>query len=298
MILCGLLLLAGCGSGQSTIQPEAEPSPMVSDEGRILFLRDVEQFVARADGSDEEPFLPGKEIAVRSVSPDGGRLAFVTANDQGLIVGGTVAIDGTDLRLFESPDSALNLACAWWDSDDRIACEGWDDSDPARAGIYTIRASDGGGLRRLTRRREYPCAYSPDGDLLAFIRVADDIGKEAESGNLMVMDADGGRPRVLLEGVGESGMACDWSPDGKAIIAGRSDGSIALVSPDGETTPFVGEGIAGYSEGFRWSPDGSRILFSMNLDGQFDVYTVAADGSDLTRVTDSESYESGLAWLP
>ncbi len=177
-------------------------------------------------------------------------------------------------------------------------CEGWDDKDPSRSGIYSVRASDGGGLRRLTRDRDYPCAYSPDGTSLAFIRVTKDIGTDQETGNLMLMEADGGDPRVLVKGVGESGLACDWSPNGKSIIAGRSDGSIVLVTPEGEQTPFTAEGIDGYSEGFVWSSDGSRILFSMNRDGQFDVYTVASDGSDLTRITDSASYESGSAWLP
>ena len=33
---------------------------------------------------------------------------------------------------------------------DTKACEGWDDSNPARNGIYTVRASDGGGLTRVT----------------------------------------------------------------------------------------------------------------------------------------------------
>ncbi len=179
-----------------------------------------------------------------------------------------------------------------------IACEGWDDTDPSRDGIYTVRSSDGGGLKRLTHRRDYPCSYSPDGTELAFVRVTQNIGTRTEAGKLMVMDADGGDAQSLVEGVGESGLACDWSPDGSKIIAGRSDGSIVLVTPDGEQTPFTAVGLDGYSEGFVWSSDGSRILFSMNRDGQFDVYSIAADGSDLTRITDSEGDEFGLAWLP
>jgi WD40 repeat protein len=261
-----------------------------------VFVRGTEHFVARVDGSREWSFAPGLQIDVRSISPDETRLAVVAANDEGRIVGGTVKVDGTGLRLFEGPHPTLNMACGWW-GPDRIACEGWDDEDPLRSGIYTVRASDGGGLRRLTRDRDYPCAYSPDGTRLAFIRVTEDIGTNEEAGNLLLVDADGGKPQVLLEGVGESGMACDWSPDGTTILAGRSDGSIVLVSPGGEATPFVAAGIDGYAEGFRWSPDGSRFLFSMNLDGQFDVYTVGADGSDLRRITESHLDEFGEEWL-
>jgi Tol biopolymer transport system component len=305
LVTCALVASAACSSEQPSatsappaVQGSHEPSGALDEGGRILFLRDAENFLARVDGSEEQPFLPGEQIEVRSVSPDGSRLAFVAVNDDGRIVGGTVGVEGGDLRLFTSPDPSLNLACGWWGPNDRIACEGWDDEDPSRSGIYTVRASDGGGLRRLTRNRDYPCAYSPDGTHLAFIRVTRGIGTNQEGGRLMLIDADGGDARVLIERVGESGMACDWSPDGTTILAGRSDGSIVMVTPAGIERRFVAAGVGGYSEGFRWSPDGSHFLFSMNLDGQFDVYTVAADGSDLTRITDSEGYESGLAWLP
>lgn len=50
-----------------------------------------------------------------------------------------------------------------WAPEGRLACEGWDDSDPSRAGIYTVRASDGSDPRRLTRQRDIPCEYSPMG---------------------------------------------------------------------------------------------------------------------------------------
>ena len=41
------------------------------------------------------------------------------------------------------------------------------------------------------------------------------------------------------------------------------------------------------------------VLFSMTLEAeQFDVYTAAADGSDLARITDSELLEEAWTWLP
>ncbi len=98
----------------------SEASGSLRPEGRILFLRETESFVSRADGSGEQPFLPGKEIAIRSVSPDGTQLAFIAANAEGMIVGGTVDTHGNNLRLFDSPDTSLNLACGWWGPDDRI----------------------------------------------------------------------------------------------------------------------------------------------------------------------------------
>ena len=114
----------------------------------------------------------------------------------------------------------------------------------------------------------------------------------------MVMDAAGGNTRSLLTDVVLTGIPCDWSPDGSSILA-ASDGALHFVTLDGESSPLVGDGIDGYAMGGLWSPDGSHVLFSMALEGdQFDVYTAAADGSDLTRIVDSDLLEESAYWLP
>jgi Tol biopolymer transport system component len=54
----------------------------------------------------------------------------------------------------------------------------------------------------------------------------------------------------------------------------------------------------------RWSPDGRRVVFSSNRasDGgattQFDVWTVAADGSQPTRLTDHPANDGDPSWTP
>ena len=96
-----------------------------------------------ADGSDERAFVPEEEFETRNLSPDGSRLAIVAPGDRGPLVGGSVGVDGSDYRLFAGQDPSLNLACGVWAPERRMACEGWDDTDPSRAGIYTVRATDG-----------------------------------------------------------------------------------------------------------------------------------------------------------
>ena len=110
----------------------------------------------------------------------------------------------------------------------------------------------------------------------------------------MVMDADGGEPESLGWEVFLSGIACDWSPDGRSILIGSPDGEILIVTRDGESSTFPG--IDGFASGPTWSLDGDHIVFSMTLEGeQFDVYTVAADGTELMRITDSDLLEE--AWF-
>jgi Tol biopolymer transport system component len=272
-----------------------------SVDDRILFSRtsrtgEIRYFVASADGSGETPFAQGNEFEGRQVSPDGSQLAIVGPNETGVLAGGTVDIDGTGFRLFGNPDPTLNLACGVWAPVDRMACEGWDDSDPSRDGIYTVRATDGSDPQRLTRHRDVPCEYSPDGTRLAFIRTeADDT-----VGTLMLMDAEGGDARALLGGVTLSGapIPCDWSPDGRSILV-TSDGELIVVTLGGEASPIEGDRLGGYSLGARWSSNGEHVLFSMTLEADdFDVYTVAADGTELTRVIDTELPEVATGWLP
>lgn len=283
--------------------PSGSDSPTASAEaplqGRILFSRmtpsdEFLHFSVRTDGSGEIPFVPGVEFEVRHLSPDGSLLAISAPNERGLLVGGTVGVDGTGYRLFATTDPSLNLVCGVWAPRGRLACEGWDDSDPSRAGIYTVRASDGADPQRLTRRRDIPCEYSPDGTQLAFVRTVADDGR----GTLMVMDSAGGTARPLLDDVVLTGIPCDWSPDGSSILA-SSAGALHFVALDGETSRLAGDGISGFAMGALWSPDGSHVLFSMSFeDQQFDVYTAAADGSGLTPIADTELLEESAYWLP
>jgi hypothetical protein len=267
--------------------------------GRILFSRTLPSneflhFSVNTDGSGEAPFAPGKEFEARNLSPDGSLLAISALSNAGVFVGGTVGLDGTGYRLFASVDPSLNLVCGVWAPKDRLACEGWDDSDPSRAGIYTVGASDGTNPQRLTRQRDIPCEYSPDGTQLAFVRTVADDGR----GTLMVMDAAGGKARALLDDVVLTGIPCDWSPDGRSILA-SSAGVLHFVTLDGESSRLVGDGIGGFAMGGLWSPDGSHVLFSMSLeDQQFDVYTAAVDGSGLTPIADTELLEESAYWLP
>jgi len=48
----------------------------------------------------------------------------------------------------------------------------------------------------------------------------------------------------------------------------------------------------------KWSPDGSRIVFANNSAGNYEIYTIRPDGSDLTRLTTRDSVDIEPAWSP
>jgi len=47
-----------------------------------------------------------------------------------------------------------------------------------------------------------------------------------------------------------------------------------------------------------WSSDGKRIAFHSNRDGNFEIYTMAADGSAVVRVTNNPAFDVLAAWRP
>lgn len=102
---------------------------------------------------------------------------------------------------------------------------------------------------------------SPDGQRIVFSRLWIDQMKDRRASMLWLMDADGGRPRELLEGGGAR-----WSPDGTRIAY--------LAEADGKTQLWIrymdAEGLkiqvtrgVNSPKAFRWSPDGKQLAFSM-----------------------------------
>jgi hypothetical protein len=85
-------------------------------------------------------------------------------------------------------------------------------------------------------------------------------------------------------------------PDGREIISETTQGRLFVVHPDGTgLTPIRLQ--TGTTQYFAfepdWSPDGTRIVFCMHINGQEDIYTANADGSNLVQVTNTPAFENG-----
>ena len=284
----------------------AEPSPTLIPtttkfEGRFIFSRFNEAshtfmglFVAQTDGSADTAIpLPWEEGWGRW-SMSGTEIAVPTLLDDGRIGTAIIAADGTVLRVLSISDATLNLGCTVWSRDDaHLACEGWDDTDSSRNGIYSVSASDGSDIQRLTTppagKRDLPGDYSSDGQFV-FKRYSGDEGP----GPLMLVDANGSEPRTLYDGLMED--AGRFSPDGRFVVT-SSDGSLLVIDLDGQVVNTIGIDDH-FAFGPLWSPDGTRIAFSLTTPGAFsaDIYTSLPDGSDLQRVTNTPDNEINVDW--
>jgi Tol biopolymer transport system component len=294
------IILAACAAKAPN---QASLHPVKTSSGsRLLFSRFIEathtfngSFISLADGSGE--------VGVRMPGPEGGgrwswsgmQIAVMTVLPDQRIGTAIIAPDGKVLRTLAITDKTLNVSCTVWSRDDkRLACEGWDDANPARKGIYTVRASDGGDLQRLTTppagMHDLPGDFSPDGQFV-FKRHNGDEGP----GALMLVAGSGGEPRVLyntrmMEDEGR------FSPDGRSV-ATSTNGTLVIISLDGKVLYEITE-KGQYIFGPSWSPDGSRIAFSMSPLGKAsaDIFTSKPDGSDRQQVTKTPDNEIRVEW--
>jgi hypothetical protein len=100
----------------------------------------------------------------------------------------------------------------------------------------------------------------------------------------------------------ELALAPDWSPDGEQIVYAGERG-LVIQSVEGQNSyPLTGNP---FDTSPTWSPDGSQIAFVRRMHDHWELYTIVADGSNLTRLTDTPAQPGGQmassvspAWSP
>jgi Tol biopolymer transport system component len=249
-------------------------------------------YTINPDGSGERPLLAGAESG--HWSPDGTRILVVPDCCQERILNPDTGLY-TELPTFY-PDLGLFVGCNIWSPDSTLlGCEGFGD-DPSADGVYTVRSSDGGDVRRITSGADddLPGDYSPNGKRVVFLRSSFDTGASM----LEMVKADGSDLHQLTPAGMDLSSAGSWSPQGNEIVfSGRLSlsqrRSIFVVHADGSglrqiPIPGCDGTTAGCNEPV-WSPDGKKIAFTMFLPqtGQSDVYIVNPDGTGLYQVTRS-----------
>ena len=168
-------------------------------------------------------------------------------------------------------------------------------------GEIAIVNADGSGKQPLTGDAfpDFEPAWSSDGSKIAFSSF------RAGDSDLWMINANG-TGQVRLTNTPVSERDATWSPDGSRI-AFASGGDIWVMNatpgatPTKLTTNPFGDGYP------SWSPDGTRIAYvatSQAGDGMggadqfYEVYTMAADGSDQVRVTTDSFFDLQPAWSP
>ncbi|HXK09744.1 MAG TPA: hypothetical protein VMT70_08885 [Vicinamibacteria bacterium] len=155
----------------------------------------------------------------------------------------------------------------------------------------SIASKDRRVVRHAREHFEAP-NWSRDGKDLLFNR----------GGRLYALPAEGGEPRPI-----DTGFAtrCNndhgLSPDGTLLaISDQSQGdgqSLVYTLPAGGGTPRRITALApSYWHG--WSPDGKTLAYCAERKGEFDIYTIPAEGGEETRLTDTPGLDDGPDYSP
>jgi Tol biopolymer transport system component len=163
--------------------------------------------------------------------------------------------------------------------------------------VYVMN-SDGSNRTPLTEGQAgflAPPSWAPDGVRIAFV--------SDRSGNpdIWVMDRDGGNLANLTQNQAKDHSPA-WSPDGDWIAFASVRDSVYwelyLMRPDGSDVQRLTWWEDASDLSPSWSPDGSRIAFASKRDGNWEIYAMDRDGSNLVRLTSHPADDTNPAWSP
>lgn len=259
--LTALFLLAGC-LGETNTGPDDPPSvsgPFLVFVSDRAGLPDLYRIETDGSGRQRLTGFPGEDGAP-DCSADGSRVAFESVGRRG-------QEDATDVYTLDRTPTVRRI---------------------------TIRSGEG--------ELDYGPAWSPDGNSIAFISSGRDQFGGAQD-RVVIMRDDG----THIQGVGDDvqGRSLDWSfqDHGLAISTDADgDGDLDLVrmDADGSNVQTLSADPDMDEIDPAWSGAGDRVAFALSdpTGGGADIYTVRADGTGLTRLTDHEARDVGPALSP
>lgn len=318
-----ILLIMGCsvniGAPSFTMTATIMPTPTVAllpITGKIAFVSDNNGkssiFVMNIYGSGQKNLVDNLIDGLKPAwSPDGQYIAF-TSNHDGVSQIFIMKSDGSDQRQL-TRDKAGADNPAWSPDGQYIIFISNQDSVFTDQGIsisevYIMRP-DGSGQRRLTNNQDFErdLSWSPKGDVIAV-----SINPRASTGiyfpeAIYLMGLDGMIQKQLTDFASYNEHPA-WSPSGEFIVFsshGDGESGIYIMKADGSDKVYLTKSTNTVSSSLyvnnispSWSPNGKYILFSSNLDGDYDIYSVKPDGFGLTQLTNMLGDESFPVWSP
>ncbi len=200
--------------------------------------------------------------------------------------------DDTLTRLTDN--NAYDGYAAWSPDGTQVA---WTSGVDGNNEIYIRDITDESATpRRLTDnpQNDFNPVWSPDGSQILF------VSNRFGDNDIFVMPANGSSGPTQLTTDSASDFAPAWSPDGSKIAFCRVKDTVrdvVMINTDGSGETIVASNASPNDPDITWSPDSAHIAYLSEDAGNYDVWTVALDGSQAVQLTDAPGNDANLTWF-
>jgi tricorn protease len=318
--ILSVFALAGQAQAQEPIRFARTPD--ISPDGKLVafsYLGDI--WVVEAIGGVARPVTMHEKHDIYPVfSPDAKKIAF-SSNRHGSYDVFVVGVQGGKPNRLTF-DSADDLVSGWSpDGKSILFTSARDLSFPTNNELYTVPVA-GGRATRITAFEGRDGVFSPDGDLIAYVRGPGDAYRKYYHGSsnddIWICDADGKNNRRLTSHAGQDTSPM-WSPDRKTIyyvsdvagppgspanivrqeVAVSAHGPLAVIGPPQPITFHRDEGVrrARLSAGGEWIvyECGADLWIVSTTGGSSRLIPIEVNADDKTNPDRIVTYTSGIS---
>ena len=251
---------------------------------------DTEIFLMEADGANQRQLTSNNATDDKpDISPDGRKIAW-ESNANGTFDIWVMNIDGTSAQPI-TDNNSQDWGPSWSPDGSLIA---FHSVRGDVSGIWVMEA-DGSNPRQVTRTSngaDRSAAWSPDGSQIVY------YSDRTEGRELYIVDVATGDEIRLTENEVYDGEP-DWFGDELAFSSTRSSentrSDICIMGSDGSNARCL-TALTGTEDDPSWSPDGDFLVFESGQAGNFDIWIVRPDGSELRQITTDGGRDWSADW--
>ncbi len=269
----GLYSVNWDGGNLEDVEDDSVHQPIHSPDGsKIAYTKDDDIYIANADGSNEQLIVQSQENEYDlNWSPDSQKLAFVMDGDVWVTNVSSPAIQQITKKESDAPNFSVNS----WAGNQKLVVSQYDYSNartiyfPEYVDEFVVPDGDERGIPSVS-------VYVASFDTTALDTLETGVHRSSISAS------DDGRY-----------VAIDWADaplkHRKIIVHDLQDSTETVVFED-STDGWIDE------RDMAFAPEGDQLFFLSEQDGWNHIYTVNADGSNLTQHTEGEYYVPWASW--
>jgi Tol biopolymer transport system component len=282
--------------------PGVKEFPSLLPSGEVAYVRRQGPVQGVFYGNGSRPGPAGSDLYTPSWSPDGAQVAYSRRVENRTAEPAKLWSRNANFELYRTAflpsydPSGEHLAVTMMNPDQTSSLLIVDEGKPARAILERKELILGTQWSHDGRRIIFAIGFFSS--FLDFAvgnkKPIDRVNGGAQVG---VINPDGSDFHLITSGPNNNAFP-SFSPDGKQIV-------YRTAGPDGEGLRIMNlqdhsaKVLTKLYDNFpAWSPGGDTIAFVRKTNGNFEIFTIRPDGTDLRQLTNTPGNEAHVAWSP